>query len=97
VEVVLESAEVAGLNAVRVINLGIGRRAMDAYAAPGSYEALLGGIGARCARDRAPGLRRVALSAWSAGYGAVSTILEMRRGEIRSTPSSSRTASTAAG
>jgi hypothetical protein len=82
--VVRESAEVARLNAiVAVVNLGVGSAPyQDAYAAPGTYEALLADV-QRVVRDRGlPGarLRRVALSSWSAGYGALSTILEVRRG-----------------
>lgn len=82
--VVEESAEVAGLNAVvAVINLGVGSAPyQDAYAVPGSYEALLTSINhAVLSRGLAhPRLRRLALSSWSAGYGALSTILELRKG-----------------
>jgi hypothetical protein len=87
VKVVVESAEAAGLNAiVAVVNLGIGSAPyQDAYAVPGSYEALLAdvqrAVGARGLVG--PRLRRVALSSWSAGYGALSSILEQRRGTDR--------------
>jgi hypothetical protein len=82
--VVRESAEVSGLNAiVAVVNLGVGSAPyQDAYAAPGAYEALLAEI-QRVVSERGLSrakLRRVALSSWSAGYGALSTILEVRRG-----------------
>lgn len=82
--VVRESAEVADLNAlVAVVNLGIGSAPYEeAYAVPGTWEELLGSI-QRGARERGiatPRLRRVALSGWSAGYGAISTILQVRRG-----------------
>ena len=82
--VVRESAEVAGLNAiVAVVNLGVGSAPyQDAYAAPGTYESLLDEV-QRVVSERGllrPKLRRVGLSSWSAGYGALSTILEVRRG-----------------
>lgn len=82
--VVRESAERAGLDAlVAVVNLGIGSAPYEeAYAVPGTWEQLLGSI-QRGARERgidAPRLGRVALSGWSAGYGAISTILQVRRG-----------------
>lgn len=83
-QLVRESAEVAGLNAaVAVINLGISSGAYEeSYAAPGVYEALLADIDRGLERRGLPRprLRRVALSAWSAGYGAVAKILELRRG-----------------
>jgi hypothetical protein len=82
-QLVRESAEVAGLNAaVAVINLGIGSGPYeDAYAQPGMYEALLADIERALAQRGLPSprLRRVALSSWSAGYGAVSKILELHR------------------
>jgi hypothetical protein len=83
-QVVRESAEVAGLNAaVAVVNLGIGSGPyQDAYAAPGIYEALLEEIDRALAQRGVPSprLRRVALSSWSAGYGAIGRILDLRRG-----------------
>ncbi|WP_438007867.1 hypothetical protein WME89_03595 [Sorangium sp. So ce321] len=83
-QLVRESAEVAGLNAaVAVINLGIGSGAYeDLYAQPGMYESLLADIDRALAQRGlpTPRLRRVALSSWSAGYGAVAKILELRRG-----------------
>jgi hypothetical protein len=82
--VVKESVEVANLNAmVAMINLGVGSAPYEeAYAVPGTWEKLLTSIH-RAVRDRGvrePKLRRVALSGWSAGYGAISTILQVRRG-----------------
>jgi hypothetical protein len=82
--VVLESVEHADLNAlVAVVNLGVGSLPYEeAYAVRGSYEALLDQIG-RVAEARGlatPRLRRVALSSWSAGYGALSSILQLRTG-----------------
>ncbi|WP_437814507.1 hypothetical protein [Sorangium sp. So ce1078] len=83
-QLVRESAEVAGLNAaVAVINLGIGSGAYeDLYAQPGMFESLLADIDRALAQRGlpTPRLRRVALSSWSAGYGAVAKILELRRG-----------------
>jgi hypothetical protein len=83
--VVRESAEVAGLNAaVAIVNLGIGSLPYEEhYMMPGSYEALLGAIDRRIAQRGVEDskLRRVALSAWSAGYGAISTILQVRKGK----------------
>ncbi|WP_437734796.1 hypothetical protein [Sorangium sp. So ce1335] len=83
-QLVRESAEVAGLNAaVAVINLGIGSGAYEElYAQPGMYESLLADIDRAVAQRGlpTPRLRRVALSSWSAGYGAVAKILELRRG-----------------
>ncbi len=81
--VVRESAEVADLNAaVAIINLGIGSAPYEEYyAVPGTYEELLETIRVGVERRGVASarLRRVALSGWSAGYGAVSTILTVRR------------------
>ncbi len=83
VKVMVESAEVAKVNAlVAVINLGVGSAVYEnAYAAPGTYESLLSQIHNAITQRglRSPALRRVALSSWSAGYGAISTILQVRR------------------
>lgn len=84
-KIVLESAEHAGLDAVvAVVNLGTGSAPYEeAYAAPGSYELLLTDI-ERAVQNRGletPHLRRVALASWSAGYGAIGTILEQRKGK----------------
>jgi hypothetical protein len=82
--VVRESAEVAGLNAiVVVINVGVGSLPyQQAYEVPGSYEALLDQVHRALKRrglERAK-LRRVALSSWSAGYGALARLLPVRKG-----------------
>ena len=81
--VVRESADVAGLNAaVVIINLGIGSAPYEEYyAVPGTYEELLETARAGVARRGVTQakVRRVALSGWSAGYGAISTILQVRK------------------
>lgn len=82
--VVRESVEHAGINAVvAVVNLGVNSAPYtDAYAVPTSYEKLLAGID-RAVGDRGlehPHVRRVAIGSWSAGYGAISRILEHGRG-----------------
>ena len=83
-KVVVESAVAAKLNAaIAIVNLGTGSGPyQQAYAAPGSYENLLAHIRSAVKRQgmENPLIRRVALSSWSAGYGAISTILEQRRG-----------------
>lgn len=82
--VVRESAEVAGLNAaVAIINLGIGSAPYEEYyTVGGTYEELLEavdqGLRQRGLKNATRG--RVALSAWSAGYGAISSIMVSRRG-----------------
>jgi hypothetical protein len=85
--VVVESAEHAKLNAiVAIINLGTGSGPYEAsYASPGLYEALLDRINAAVTERGLANahLRRVALSSWSAGYGALSSILEWRTGRDR--------------
>jgi len=84
VKVVVESVVAAKLNAaVAAVNLGTGSGPyQNGYVGPGSYEELLGHIRAAVKRQgiENPRLRRVALSSWSAGYGAISTILEQRKG-----------------
>jgi hypothetical protein len=83
VGIVRESIEVAGLNAaVAIINLGIGSGVYsDDFKEPGRFERLLGQIDRALVRRGLvkPKLRRLALSGWSAGYGAINTILERRR------------------
>lgn len=83
-KVVAESAERAGLNAVvAVVNLGINSAPYeDAYQVPGVYEQLLEDVNHQVAEKglKTPHLRRLALSSWSGGYGALSTILETRKG-----------------
>ena len=84
VKIVVESAEVAHLDAVTaIINLGIGSaHYQEAYWVPGAYESLLAEIQRSVAARGLDGarLRRVALSSWSAGYGALSSVLELGRG-----------------
>ncbi len=81
--VVKESAETAKLDAaVAIINLGIGSAPYEEYySVPGTYEELLADVAAGVERrglDHAR-VRRVALGGWSAGYGAISTILMLRK------------------
>lgn len=81
--VVKESAEVSKLNAaVGIVNLGIGSAPYEEYyAVPGTYEELLASVqrGLESRGVTNAHLRRVALSGWSAGYGAISTILQVRK------------------
>lgn len=98
--VVLESAEVAGLDAVvAVVNLGVNSAPyLDAYEEPGTYERLLASID-HAVGDRGlahPHLRRVAWGSWSGGYGAISHISSSAAGSRPWTRSSCSTASTAA-
>ncbi|MBW2454976.1 MAG: hypothetical protein JRI68_10715 [Deltaproteobacteria bacterium] len=83
VQIVHESYEHAGINAaVAVINLGVRSGVYsDHYAVPGTLEALLAQIdkGLRKRGVEKPKLRRLAFTAWSAGYGAIESILEHRR------------------
>lgn len=79
--VALESAlERSGLDAALVIvNLGIGSGVYEqAFAAPEAFASFVTDVSASVQRlcPRARGPRRIALSAWSAGYGAVWRILE---------------------
>lgn len=79
VGVVRESVEHAGINAaLAIINLGVMSGVYrDAYSGPRLFDPLLDEINrAVAARGvRSPKVRRLALSAWSAGYGAVGSIL----------------------
>ena len=81
--VVKESAEVAHLNAaVAMVNLGVGSLPYEEfYAVPGTYEDLLASVNRGLESRGVVGahLRRVALSGWSAGYGSISTILQVRK------------------
>ena len=83
--VVKESAEVASLNAaVAIVNLGIGSAPYEEYyAVPGTYEDLLASIDSGLKRRGLPNphVEHIALSGWSAGYGSISTILQLRRGK----------------
>ncbi len=84
-QVVKESAEVAGLDAaVAIVNLGIGSAPYeDYYAVPGTYEDLLASIDSGLKRRGLPNphAQHIALSGWSAGYGSISTILQLRKGK----------------
>lgn len=80
-QVVEPAFERSGIDGVLVtINLGVGSGAYeDAYQARGSYDALLAGVRATV-RNLCPGAAaesgRVALSGWSAGYGAIRRIID---------------------
>jgi len=82
VAIVKESVEHAGLDAaLAIINVGVRSGPYrKAYQAAGAYEALLEQvrIGLRRKGLRDPKLRRLALTSWSAGYGAIESILEHR-------------------
>jgi hypothetical protein len=83
--VVKESAEVANLDAaVAIVNLGIGSAPYEEYyAVPGTYEDLLASIDTGLKRRGLtnPHVEHIALSGWSAGYGSIQTILQLRRGK----------------
>jgi hypothetical protein len=83
--VVAESAEVAKLNAVVVMINGAGRGGYEEVygSRPGVYEELLAAIdrGLASRGIENPHVRRIALASWSAGYGAISTILSTRKGK----------------
>lgn len=82
--VVAESAEVAKLNAVVVMINGAGKGGYEAVYGdrPGVYEDLLAAIDRGLASRGIPNphARHIALASWSAGYGAISTILARRKG-----------------
>jgi hypothetical protein len=84
VGVVRESVEVAGINAiVAIINLGIGSKVYrETYDGAGEWERLLDKINRAVVQRGVPSpkLRRIALSCWSAGYGAIGSVLRHRRG-----------------
>jgi len=85
VGVVRESVEYVGLNAaLAIINLGVMSGVYrDAYSGKGLYEELLAEID-RALIERGiptPKRRRVALGAWSAGYGAIGSIVRNRTGQ----------------
>lgn len=82
--VVAESAEVAKLDAVVVMINGAGKGGYEAVYGdrPGTYEDLLAAIDKGLASRGIPNphVRRIALTSWSAGYGAITTILSRRKG-----------------
>jgi hypothetical protein len=79
-KVVLESAEVAGVNAfVAIVNLGVGSAPYEHdYIQPGSYAKLLAEVQHGVEERGLEGahVRRIALGSWSAGYGAIGGILQ---------------------
>lgn len=83
VKIVKESIEHAGVNAaVAIVNLGISSGPYESrYQDPTRFEHLLTQVQAGV-EQRGFGkleLRRLALNAWSGGYGAIESILESRR------------------
>jgi hypothetical protein len=82
-EIVKESVAASKLNAVVYIeNLGVGSGAYeDKYAAPGAFDRTLASVEAAAEKRglRGARARRVALSSWSAGYGALSKILDVKK------------------
>jgi hypothetical protein len=83
VKIVLQSMEYAGVNAaLAVINHGVRSDAYRVpYTAPGTFEALLKQIEKGLVKRgvEKPKLRKLALTAWSAGYGAIESVLDTRR------------------
>jgi hypothetical protein len=83
VAMVRESVEAAGVNAiVAIVNWGVGSAIYKRkYEQEGQFERLLVQINKAVRRRgvKKPKLRRLALSAWSAGYGAIKSILEHRK------------------
>jgi hypothetical protein len=81
--IVEESVAYAGLNAaVATVNLGISSTPYrDAFRVPKAFESLLAEIqaGMRQRGVPSPRLARVALTSWSAGFGAIESILEHRK------------------
>jgi hypothetical protein len=80
--IVQESVEHAGIDAaLAIINVGI-RSApyRNHYQSPESFDGLLAQIdqGLRRRGVHHPKLRRLALTSWSAGYGAIESILQVR-------------------
>ncbi len=82
VQIVRESIEHAGVNAaLAVINWGISSGPYrEPYQRGGAFEKLLAQIdqGLTTRGLRKPKLRRLALISWSAGYGAIESVLENR-------------------
>ncbi len=83
VNIVLESLEHAGVNAVlAVVNWGLSSAPYRReYQVPDNFEKLLAQIekGVKARGVLTPKLRRLALTSWSAGFGAVESILEHRK------------------
>lgn len=80
--IVLQSIEHLRMDvALCIINLGLRSQPYrQAYSAPGSFERLMVEVeqGLRSRGIQQPKLRRLALTSWSAGYGAIESILETR-------------------
>ncbi len=80
--------ERSGIEGVLVIfNLGIGSgKYEDAYADPGAFDRTLDHVSAvvhKLCPNAAPKASRIALSGWSAGYGAVMRIIDRQRDAAR--------------
>jgi hypothetical protein len=86
-ELVEESVAAAGVNAfVYVVNLGIGSGPYEErYSVPGVFDETLSRIqkGAQERGLRGGRIRRIALSCWSAGYGAIAKLLEAQKNSER--------------
>lgn len=82
VQIVRESIEHAGVNAaLAIINWGVNSAPYrEPYQRGGEFEKLLAQIdeGLTTRGLRKPKLRRLALTAWSAGYGAIESVLDNR-------------------
>jgi len=80
--IVLQSIEHLKMDAALcIINLGLRSQPYrEAYSAPGSFERLMVEVerGLKGRGIKKPKLRRMALASWSAGYGAIESILETR-------------------
>jgi len=81
-DLVEESYKLAGINAaVLILNYGIGSGVYeDRFENPAVFSDILARVGQTLERRglAQPRLRRLALSAWSAGYGAVMRVLERK-------------------
>jgi hypothetical protein len=81
-QLVEESVAEAGINAlVHVTNLGLGSGRYESYfQVPTAYDQLIKDIEERAEKLglKNPRIRRVALTAWSAGYGAIFYVLDRR-------------------
>lgn len=83
VELIEQSIVAAGVNAlVRIINFGESSgRYSKPLQNPTVFDAMLGGIESRAEQGlglKSPQIRRIALSSWSAGFGALGQILNSR-------------------
>lgn len=82
-KIVRASVEHAKLDAaLAIVNVGIRSGPYrEGYQVPGAFEELLAEVDRSLKKRgvRTPKLRRLALSSWSAGYGAIESILEHRK------------------